>query len=333
MTQQEPGVIGGTPASRRDVLGGSAAAALAAAIIPVAASAAQQPSGAPGASASAGDRLRTLLATPEPIVAPIVYDVASAKLGQFLGFKVIAIGGSAVSNGMYGMGDYGMATVSELIEFATRVAAAIEVPLIADADDGGGNPMNVYRAIQRYARAGVGAVLLEDLTGAKHVPNRPEATLVSVAGHVDKIRAAIEARGADGPCILARSDALSKNEPFDQVLKRVMAYAEAGAELIMVSGATPEQLQKAAEATGKAIFTVGGGSNTADVLAAHKVKIAAFAIEGFALGAAHQAMLTLQKSGSTGGALPQLAREVSAAIQDSARWTEISRKFNAQSKI
>lgn len=328
MTERELTASETVPASRRNFLGGGAAAVLAAAATS-SASAAQPTPAAP--AASPGDRLRTLLAAPEPIVAPIVYDVASAKLAQHVGFKVITVGGSSVSSGMYGMGDYGMATISELIEFATRVAAAIDAPLIADADDGGGNPMNVYRAMQRYTRAGVAAVLLEDLTGAKHVPNRPEATLVSVAQHVDKIRAAVEARGAGGPCVLARSDALGKKEPFDQVLKRVTAYAEAGAEIIFTSGATPEQHQKVAEVTGKAIFTTAGGSNTAEVLFAHKVKIANFAIEPYALGAAHQAMLTLLKTGSTGTASPQLPRDVSAAIQDSAKWAEISRKFNAQS--
>jgi 2-methylisocitrate lyase-like PEP mutase family enzyme len=278
-----------------------------------------------------GDRLRARIAQPGGIVAPICYDVASAKLAQHVGFKLITVGGSSVSSGMYGMGDFGMVTVSELIEFSTRVAASLDVPLLADGDDCGGNPMNVYRAFQRYARAGVASVLLEDMTGAKHVPGRPEGTVLSKEQQVDKIRAAAEAAGPGGPLVLARTDAMARKETFDQALDRAVAYCNAGAELIFVSGATPEQNQKVAEATGKAVFTVGGGKNTADVLFAHKVKIANFFVEPFALGAAHQALTALLKNGSMDGlTLPTLPRDIASAITDTPHWVEISRKFNAQ---
>jgi 2-methylisocitrate lyase-like PEP mutase family enzyme len=282
-------------------------------------------------STTMGDRLRALIAQPGGIVAPICYDVASAKLAQHMGFKLITVGGSSVSSGMYGMGDFGMVTVSELIEFATRVAASLDVPLLADGDDCGGNPMNTYRAIQRYARAGVASVLLEDMTGAKHVPGRPEGTILPKEQQVDKIKAAVEAAGEGGPLILARCDAMARKEPFEQALDRAEAYCDAGAELIFVSGATPEQHQKVAEITGKAVFTVGGGKNTAEALFAHKVKIANFFVEPYALGAAHQALMTLLKEGSTNSVtLPSLPRDISAAITDTPHWVEISRKFNAQ---
>jgi 2-methylisocitrate lyase-like PEP mutase family enzyme len=278
------------------------------------ASAAQAPAAKP---ATMGDRLRALIAQPGGIVAPICYDVASAKLAQHVGFRMITVGGSSVSSGMYGMGDFGMVTITELIEFATRVAASLDVPLLADGDDCGGNPMHVYRAIQRYARAGVASVLLEDMTGAKHVPGRPEGTVLPKEQQVDKIRAGVEGAGPGGPLILARCDAMARKETFDQALDRAVAYCNAGAELIFVSGASPEQHQKVAEATGKAVFTTGGGKNTAELLFAHKVKIANFFVEPYALGAAHQALTTLLKDGSTNAlALPTLPRDISSAITD-----------------
>lgn len=316
MSQQESG------ASRRDFFTAATGALVAAAATPQAAAAAV----APAAPISQGDKLRALLKGGVQAV-PIVYDVASAKLAQHMGFKIITIGGSATSSGMFGMGDYGMATISELVELATRMAQALEVPLIADADDGGGNPMNVYRAMKRYAKGGVACVLLEDLTGAKHVPGRPEGQMVPQAVHVDKIKAALDAGGAGGPVVLARCDGLAKKEPFDQVLARVKAYSDAGAELIFIAGASLEQKKKAAEVTGRPLFSTGGPASVAEE-GANGVRVAAFALEGYALGAAHQALQLLLKDGKIEG-LASLPRDVSLAILDAKMWAEIHQKYNA----
>ena len=281
--------------------------------------------------ASAADRLRNLIAAPESISAPVVYDLMSAKLAQYLGFPLITVGGSTVSSGMYGMGDYGMATITELIEVAARMAAGVDIPVIADADDCGGNPLNVYRALRRYAQADVACVLIEDMSGAKHVPGRPEGRLISAAEMVDKIKAAVDAAGIGGPAILARCDGLSKDLSFEESLERIVMYSEAGAELVFMSGAQPAQHRVVAETTGKAVFSTGGGKNTADILAAHKVKVAVFAIESFALNAAHQAMRDLKQHGDPSRTLLGLPREVSSELYDSKHWAEISRRFNAQS--
>src|SRR5436305_7113393 len=113
--------------SRRAIFAAAGTAVAAVAAAP--AGAAQAPAAKP---ATMGDRLRALIAQPGGIVAPICYDVASSKLAQQVGFKMITVGGSSVSSGMYGIGDFGMVTVTELIEFATRVAASLDVPLLAD---------------------------------------------------------------------------------------------------------------------------------------------------------------------------------------------------------
>ena len=335
MSKEETWPSDNTQSSRRRFLSGAGAvsstAILAGGVIPVAHAAQPNPSESALQPASAADRLRGLLAAPDAIVAPIVYDLMSAKLAQHVGFPVVTVGGSAVSSGMYGLGDYGMASVSELIEFAARMAAGVDVPVVADADDCGGNPLNVYRAVQRYARADVACVLIEDMTGAKHVPNRPEGNLSSTAEMVDKIKAAVEAAGAGGPAILGRCDALSKGLPFEQALERLVAYADAGAELVFMSGATPAQHEKTADATGKAVFAVGGGSASADVLIAHKVKLAVFGIESYALNAVHQVLLDLQEYGTPSYTLKGLPREISTQLHDAERWADISRRFNAQS--
>ena len=332
MSKEENPSSTAVPSSRRDFLSGASAASGAAILAAGVVHTAEAASPAvPSQNASAADRLRQLIEKPGAIAAPIVYDLMSAKLAQHLGFPLITVGGSSVSSGMYGMGDYGMATVSELIEVAARMAAGVHIPVIADADDCGGNPLNVYRALQRYARADVASVLIEDMTGAKHVPGRPEGRLISTAEMVDKIKAGVDAAGPGGPLILARCDAMSKDLSFEQALERVVAYSDAGAELLFLSGAKPEQHATVADTTGKAVFSTGGGSNTADVLAAHKVKIGAFAVEAFALNAAHQAMIDLKQHGDPGRTVKGLPREVSSQLYDAEHWAEISRRFNAQS--
>ena len=161
----------------------------------------------------AAARFRQLLATPDFIQCPVIYDVMSAKLSAQLGFPALYAGGQTVSASMCGIGDYGTITTSELIEFAARVVDAVDVPVVGDADDGGGSPLNVYRTIQRYERVGVACVMIEDMYGTKHLPGMPEGPMTSIDAFVDKILAAVDAR-RDDLVILARCDSLSAKEPF-----------------------------------------------------------------------------------------------------------------------
>ncbi len=128
-------------------------------------------------AASAAARFRQLLATPDVIQCPVIYDVMSAKLSAQLGFPALYAGGQTVSASMYGVGDYGTITISELIEFSARIVDAVDVPVVGDADDGGGGPLNVYRTIRRYERVGVACVMIEDMygVGAKRVTGDTQA--------------------------------------------------------------------------------------------------------------------------------------------------------------
>jgi len=139
--------------------------------------------------------------------------------------------------------------------------------------------------------------------------------------------AALDAGGAGGPLVLARSDGLGKGESFDQVLARVKAYSDAGAEMIFVSGASLEQKKKISEVTAKPLFSTGGPATVTEE-AAVGVKVPAFAIEPYALGASHAAMSALLKDGKIAG-LPTVPREASLAIADAKMWAEIHQKYNA----
>ena len=92
-----------------------------------------------------------------------------------------------------------MGTMDDLIGFCQRAAEAIDIPIIADADDGGGNPLNVYRTVQRYERAGAACVMIEDLYGAKHLTGYSEGKILGAEAMIDKIHAATDARRERGP--------------------------------------------------------------------------------------------------------------------------------------
>jgi len=205
---------------------------------PIASAAGEQAARARGAAepASAGARLRKLIEPGDPVQCPVIHDVISAKLAVDHGFPMVLAGGGAISQDQFGMGDYGMLTITEMIEITARIADSVDVPIIADGDDGGGNPLNVIRAVRMLERAGAACVLIEDLFGAKHLAGLSNGNVLTTAAMVDKIHAAADARRDQAFALLARCDA-PKEEAYD----RVAAYAQAGADIIMVGAIPPEE--------------------------------------------------------------------------------------------
>ncbi len=222
------------------------------ALVPAPAPAAQSAA----APRSAGERFRQLLEGPDVLQCPVVFDALSAKMSEDLGFPAIFAGGQPVSASMYGAGDFGSLTMTELIEFAGRIAGVVDIPVVGDADDGGGNPLNVHRTIQSYER--VGRRVRDD---RGHV--RREAPSRSPGGaddapfppFVDKIKAAVDAR-KHGLVLIARSDALSAKEPFEKGVERLAAYAEAGADVVFLAGAPIRRTPELAKASKRPVMTV-----------------------------------------------------------------------------
>ena len=192
-------------------------------------------------AATAGARFRQLLAGPDLVQCPVIYDVATARLSEIMGFPTVFAGGQPAANGMYRIGDYGNISITELIEFARRIADNVDIPIMADGDDGGGNPLNVHRTVKNYEKAGVGCLMIEDMYGAKYIPGAPPGPLTSKQGFVDKIRAAVDARKGD-LVILARSDALLAKESFEQGLDRLVAYLRGGRRRGLPAGERDERL-------------------------------------------------------------------------------------------
>lgn len=283
---------------------------------------------------SAGTRLRELLKGPDVLQCPVIYDMVSLKLAAHLGFPAAFAGGSPIAASMYGLGDYGWLTMTELIEFSARAAGSTDMLVIGDADDGGGNPLNVYRTVQQYERAGVAAVMLEDMYGAKHLAGLPEGPLSSIPTFVDKMKAAADAR-KDGLVLVARSDAMSGGESFEKAVERVAAYAEAGADVVFVAGAGVRQTPALVKATNRpamCIIPVDQPEAALNVLRESQVKLACYSgqLIGVAARAVKDALVELKQTGQIKDLRQRtLPREDFARVTDAAKAVDIARRFNA----
>jgi 2,3-dimethylmalate lyase len=168
------------------------------------------------------------------ILAPGVYDGLSAKIAGSIGFDALYMTGFGTAASL-GMPDVGLATLTEMAANVSRVAEASGLPVIADADTGYGNPLNVQRTVRAYQRAGAAALHLEDQVFPKKCGFFEGKRVIPAAEHVQKVRAAVDARADDDFVIIARTDALAVHG-WDDVVERAQAYREAGADLIFVDG-------------------------------------------------------------------------------------------------
>jgi 2,3-dimethylmalate lyase len=168
------------------------------------------------------------------VLAPGVYDGLSARIAGTIGFDVLYMTGFGTAASM-GMPDVGLATLTEMAANVGRVVEASGLPVIADADTGYGNPLNVQRTVRAYERAGAAALHLEDQVFPKKCGFFEGKRVIPAAEHVQKIRAACDARASDSFVIIARTDALAVHG-WGDVVDRVHAYREAGADVVFVDG-------------------------------------------------------------------------------------------------
>lgn len=179
-------------------------------------------------------RLRALLAGPDLLVAPGAYDALSARLIARAGFPSVYMTGFGTAASVLGQPDVGLLTMSEMVGRAAALTAVLgEIPLIADADTGYGNPINVRRTIQEYERAGVAGLHLEDQVWPKKCGHMEGKQVIPQQEMVQKIRAAVDARQDPDLVIIARTDAGAVHGLQD-ALQRGRAYREAGADLLFI---------------------------------------------------------------------------------------------------
>ena len=169
------------------------------------------------------------LASGEMIQAPGCYDGLTAKLIERAGFQACYMTGAGTASG-YGLPDYGLLTATEMVGNAARIAAAVDIPVIADADTGFGNELNVTRAIRDYERAGVAAIHMEDQGFPKKCGHLDDKVIIPLEEFLAKIRAAAAARTDPDFKIIARTDS-NAGMGFDEAVRRCNAALAAGADI------------------------------------------------------------------------------------------------------
>lgn len=190
--------------------------------------------GGPGAPRR---RLRELLAGPGPVLAPGAYDALSARLVEQAGFDLVYMTGFGTTAGLLGRPDVGLLSGSEMVANAARLVAAVDLPVIADADTGYGNAINVVHTVRAYEQAGVAGIHLEDQVMPKKCGHMSGKAVIPAEEMVGKLRAAVAARRDPDFVIIARTDAAATHG-LDEALDRARAYASAGADLLFVEAPT-----------------------------------------------------------------------------------------------
>jgi methylisocitrate lyase len=182
-------------------------------------------------------------------VVPAVYDALSARIAERVGFRAVGLGGFLVAASRLGGPDVGQLTMTEMVDHLRGLAGAVSIPVIADADTGYGNPLNVRRTVEAYEAAGAQAIVLEDQVWPKRCGHLAGArAVIPMAQHQKKLEAALEARREPGTVIVARTDARGALG-FDEAIRRAAAYVATGADAILLEALpTAEEFRAAPRA-------------------------------------------------------------------------------------
>ena len=186
---------------------------------------------------SPGATLRAALAGPAPLLAPGAYDGLSARLVEQAGFDAVYMTGFGTTASLIGRPDVGLLTGSEMVDNARRIVSAVDLPVIADADTGYGNAINVLRTVQLFEQAGVAGLQLEDQVAPKKCGHMSGKAVIETAEMVGKLEAAVAARRDPDLVLIARTDAVAVSG-IDDAIARGRAYAAAGADVLFVEAPT-----------------------------------------------------------------------------------------------
>lgn len=184
--------------------------------------------------------IREVLTSGPMLVAPGAYDGVTATLIAQAGFDGLYMTGAGTSASL-GYPDFGLLTMTEMVDNARRITSTVDIPLIADSDTGYGSELNVFRTVQAFERAGVSAIHLEDQAFPKRCGHLDNKELISLDDYLAKIRAAAAARRSKDFVIIARTDARAV-EGFDEAVRRANAALSVGADVAFVEA--PQTLEE-----------------------------------------------------------------------------------------
>src|ERR1700676_969941 len=187
-------------------------------------------------------RFRELLRRDGMVVAPGAYDCITARLIERAGFEAVYMTGAGTA-AMLGYPDFGIVTMSEMVGNAGRIAAAVALPVIADADTGYGNELNVVRTVREYETSGVAGIHIEDQGFPKKCGHLDDKEIVPREDWLAKIRAAAASRRDPDFLVIARTDARAM-AGFDEAIGRANAALDAGADMAFVEA--PQTMEEIA---------------------------------------------------------------------------------------
>lgn len=187
---------------------------------------------------SAGSKFRAALAAESPLQIVGTINANHALLAKRSGYKAIYLSGGGVAAGSLGLPDLGITTLEDVLVDVRRITAVCDLPLLVDIDTGfGPSAFNIERTIKSLISAGAAGAHIEDQVGAKRCGHRPNKEIVSESEMVDRIKAAVSARGEDSFYLIARTDAVA-NEGVESAIARSNSYIEAGADAIFAEAIT-----------------------------------------------------------------------------------------------
>jgi len=186
---------------------------------------------------SVGKRFRELVQSENPLQVVGAINAYCAILAKDAGVKSLYLSGAGVANASFGLPDLGMTSLPEVVEEASRITAASDLPLLVDVDTGWGHAFNIARTVQQMERAGVAAIHIEDQVLAKRCGHRPHKAIVSQNEMADRIKAAVDARTDSSFVIMARTDAYAV-EGMNSAIERAQRCVELGADMIFPEAMT-----------------------------------------------------------------------------------------------
>jgi 2-methylisocitrate lyase-like PEP mutase family enzyme len=191
--------------------------------------------------------LKQRLQSPEPLLAPGVYDALSALVAEQAGFEALYLSGASIAYTRLGRSDVGLVTASEVAQTLALITERVACPVIVDADTGFGNALNTQRTVREFERAGAAMVQLEDQAFPKRCGHLQGKELVAAAEMQGKLRAALDARRSPDTLILARTDAVAV-EGLERALERAEGYLACGVDALFIEALrSPQEMDAACD--------------------------------------------------------------------------------------
>jgi len=185
-------------------------------------------------------QLRKFIEAPSLLVSPGAYDCLSAKLIEHMGFKALSTTGAGISESFLGLPDFGIMGLSENLTVSKNIAQAVNIPVMADADTGYGNAVNVHHTVRVFEQAGLSGINLEDQVFPKRCGHIKGKEIIPMEEMVKKVNAAAKARKDPDFIINARTDAAAI-AGIDEAVKRARAYIDAGADMVFPDAVLSEK--------------------------------------------------------------------------------------------